>query len=297
MSESFPVDIGKARELVTGRIDQLSSDLDTKVNKVLHANPELCYKEFIAHDTLASYLESLGFGVKRSTYGLETSFEAAIGQGGRQVVFCCEYDALPGIGHACGHNLIATSSIAAFLGTAHAMSELQIPGRLRILGTPAEEGGGGKTVLIDNGAFTPAEDIAAAIMAHPMAEHSVSPGDAKCSGVAGLTLLATHKFRSEFWGEAAHAAAEPWNGVNALDAAVAAYNNAAVLRQQIAPDERIHAVIKEGGAVPNIIPDYTCMDWGVRAPTFKRSEKLFKKVERCIEAGALASGCKHKITM
>ncbi|SPN97700.1 uncharacterized protein DNG_01213 [Cephalotrichum gorgonifer] len=297
MSESFPVDIEKASELITGRIGQLSDDLHTKVNKVLHANPELCYQEFIAHETLTSYLENLGFSVQRGTYGLETSFEAAFGEGGRQVVFCCEYDALPDIGHACGHNLIATSSIAAFIGAAHAMSELQIPGRLRILGTPAEEGGGGKALLIENGAFTPAEDIAAAIMAHPMAEHSLSTADRKCSGVAGLTLIASHKFRAEFWGESAHAAAEPWSGTNALDAAVAAYNNAAVLRQQISPDERIHAIIKEGGVVTNIIPAYTCMDWGVRAPTFKRSEKLFEKVKKCIEAGALATGCTHKLTM
>ena len=296
MSKSVQVDIEKARELATGRIDQLDSDLNTKVNKVLHANPELFYKEFIAHDTLSSYLENLGFAVQRSCHGLETSFEATIGEGGRQVVFCCEYDALPGIGHGCGHNLIATASVAAFLGAAHAMAELKIPGRLRILGTPAEENGGGKAVLIDNGAFSPAEDIAAAIMAHPFAEHAMATAEGTCSGAAALTLLACHKFRSEFWGKPAHAAAEPWNGVNALDAAVATYNNIAVLRQQISPDERLNVVIKDGGNVPNIIPAYSCMDWGVRAPTFKRSERLFEKVKKCIEAGALATGCTHKIT-
>lgn len=291
------MELDKARGLVAGRIDELSSDLHTRVNKVLHANPELCFEEFTAHDTLASYLEGLGFSVQRSAYGLETSFEATFGEGGRQVVFCCEYDALPDIGHACGHNLIATSSIAAFIGAAHAMAELNVPGRLRILGTPAEEGGGGKAVLIDKGAFTPTEDIAAAIMAHPMAEHSLATEEGTCSGVAGLTLLASHKFRVEFWGKSAHAAAEPWNGVNALDAAVAAYNNASVLRQQIHPDERVHAVIKEGGSASNIIPEYTSMDWGVRAPTFKRSEKTFQRVKKCIEAGAMAAGCTHKITM
>ena len=296
MSETIPVDIEKARGLVNAHIDQISDDLRTKVNKVLHANPELCYKEFIAHDTLASYLENLGFSVQRSTYGLETSFEATFGQGGRQVVFCCEYDALPGIGHACGHNLIATSSMAAFIGTAHALADLKIPGRLRILGTPAEEGGGGKAVLIENGAFTPTEDIAASIMAHPLAAHSVATTDGECSGIAGLTLIASHKWRAEFWGEPAHAAAEPWSGVNALDAAIAAYNSAAMLRQQTNPDERIHAVIKDGGATSNIIPAYASMEWGARAPSIKRSEALFKKVKKCIEAGALAAGCTHKIT-
>lgn len=293
-SESFSVDMERARELVNGRIDQMSDDLRVKVNKFLHDNPELAYKEFMAHDALTAYLEQLGFGVKRSTHGLETSFEAALGEGGRQVVICCEYDALPGIGHACGHNLIATSSMAAFLGAAHALSTLKIPGRLRILGTPAEESGGGKAVLIENGAFNPPEDIAAAIMAHPLSEHSLYASGSGYSGLAGLLFLASHKFRVEFRGKTAHAAGEPWNGTNALDAAVAAYNNVAILRQQIRPDERIHAIIEEGGVASNIIPDYTRMNWGVRAPSIGRSDKLLERVKKCIEAAAMATGCTHK---
>ena len=295
-SESFPVDLNRVRELVNGRIDELSDDLRLKVNKVLHDNPELAFKEFIAHDTLTAYLEKLGFNVKRSTHGLETSFEATLGEGGRQVVICCEYDALPGIGHACGHNLIATSSIAAFLGAAHALSTLKIPGRLRILGTPAEENGGGKAILIKNGAFNPPEDIAAAIMAHPLAAPSLQGKFSNYSGLAGLLFLGSHKFRVEFHGKTAHAAGEPWNGTNALDAAVAAYTNAAILRQQIRPDERIHAIILEGGVASNVIPDHTLMSWAVRAPAMARCDKLFERVKNCIEAAALATGCTHKIT-
>ncbi|WPH01584.1 Hypothetical protein R9X50_00443200 [Acrodontium crateriforme] len=283
------------RDLVNARIDSLSLSLHQDINKKIHANPELAFKEFFAHDLISSYLESLGFKVQRSSHELETSFDSSIGAGGRQVVFCCEYDALPGIGHACGHNLIATSSIAAFLGAAHALVELKLPGRIRILGTPAEESGGGKAVLIDNGAFNPPEDIAAAIMAHPLATHSLNRIGAEYSGLAGLIFLASYKFRVEFRGKNAHAAGEPWNGVNALDAAVQTYTNISMMRQQIRPDERMHGIIESGGQASNIIPDYTRMSWGVRAPTLERAEKLFQRAKACCEASALATGCTVEI--
>ncbi|WDK08730.1 metal-dependent amidase aminoacylase carboxypeptidase [Colletotrichum graminicola] len=186
--------IETARGIINSELDELNSSLHTEINKALHANPETAYKEFFAHDTIANYLEKHGFTIKRHTYGLETSFEAEIGSGGRQVVVCAEYDALPEIGHACGHNLIATSSLAAFLGAARVLKTLKIPGRLRILGTPAEEGGGGKAKLIDAGAFSPPEDIAAAIMAHPTAAHQGGSGDGS-SGLAGFKLIASHKFK------------------------------------------------------------------------------------------------------
>ncbi|PTB68599.1 hypothetical protein BBK36DRAFT_1113770 [Trichoderma citrinoviride] len=285
------VDLEQARQLVNTRLDELNPQLRT-VNKSIHENPELAYHEFQAHDTITAFLEKLGFDVKRKTWGLDTSFEATIGSGGRQVVVCCEYDALPDIGHGCGHNLIATSSLAAFLGAAHALSQLGAPGRLRILGTPAEEGGGGKAKLIDAGAFSPAEDIAASIMAHPISVNLMNYGGRSgVSGVAGFNLIASHKFRVEFRGVPAHAAGEPWNGVNALDAAVAAYNNISMLRQQIRPDERIHGVIEVGGTVPNVITDYTRMNWYIRSPTSQRGELLVKRVKACIEAAGAATGC------
>lgn len=283
-------DVEKARNIINSHLDELDSSLHNTINKSLHAHPETAYKEFFAHETITNYLEHQGFAVKRHTYGLETSFEAEMGSGGRQVVVCAEYDALPDIGHACGHNLIATSSIAAFLGAARVLSELKIPGRLRILGTPAEEGGGGKAKLIDAGAFNPPEDIAAAIMAHPTAAHQGGSGNGS-SGLAGFKLIASHKFRVEFRGKTAHAAGEPWKGVNALDAAVAAYSNVALLRQQIQSDERIHGVIEVGGTVPNVITDYTRMNWNVRSPTIDRADELLKRVKSCLEAGAAATGC------
>ena len=151
----------ESRSIVTSTIDGADSELH-KINKALHKNPELGYEEHFAHQTITSYLSSLGFNVKKHAYGFDTSFEAEYGSGGRLVIICAEYDALPGIGHSCGHNLIATSSIATFIAAAEAMKKRNIEGRLRILGTPAEEGGGGKAKLIDAGAFP--KETAAAIM-------------------------------------------------------------------------------------------------------------------------------------
>jgi metal-dependent amidase/aminoacylase/carboxypeptidase family protein len=151
----------EARSTIASTIDNADPEL-RKVNKALHENPELGYEEHFAHQTITEYLSSLGYNVRKHTYGFETSFEAEYGSGGRLVIICAEYDALPGIGHSCGHNLIATSSIATFIAAAEAMKKHNIEGRLRILGTPAEEGGGGKAKLIDAGAFP--KETAAAIM-------------------------------------------------------------------------------------------------------------------------------------
>ncbi|TVY79774.1 Peptidase M20 domain-containing protein 2 [Fusarium oxysporum f. sp. cubense] len=289
--QTIAVDMEEARKLISSRIDEISPDLYEKVNKPLHANPETALQEFLASQTLASWLEEQGFNVKRSTYGLETSFEASFGQGGRQVVLCAEYDALPEIGHACGHNLIATASLAAFIGATHVMGKLGLSGRLRILGTPAEEDEGGKAKLLEGGAFDPPESIAAAVMVHPLTKQFLDSTTSDISGLAGFKTLACHHFQVEFHGVTAHAAGEPWNGTNALDAAVAAYQNAALLRQQVHPDERIHSIFEVAGTVNNVISDYTRMSWTVRSPTIARADRLLERVRRCIEAGASATGC------
>ncbi|KAI1375793.1 hypothetical protein F4677DRAFT_101174 [Hypoxylon crocopeplum] len=283
------VNLENLRSVVNSTIDGASQDLRENINSELHQHPETAYNEIYAHKIITKFLEDRGFTVQRSTYGLPTSFEAEFGSSGRLVFICAEYDALPEIGHACGHNLIATSSIAAFLGAAEALKQSGAVGRLRILGTPAEEGGGGKAKLIDAGAF--GDDIAAAIMAHPMCEHQIFNDAGSYAGLAALKLIASHKFRTEFRGKTAHAAGEPWNGVNALDAAVAAYSSVGLLRQQIKPDERVHAVIEVGGTVPNVITDYTRMNWNVRSPTLAGADKLLARVKACIEAAATATGC------
>lgn len=284
----------QARSTITSTVGNADPELH-RVNKALHANPELAYQEHFAHETITSYLSSIGFEVKKHAYGFETSFEAEYGSGERLVIICAEYDALPGIGHSCGHNLIATSSIATFIAAAEAMKKHNIEGRLRILGTPAEEGGGGKAKLIDAGAFP--KDTAAAIMAHPIAAHQIFHKPGYYEGLAGLKLIASHKFKTEFRGKPAHAAGEPWNGVNALDAAVSAYTNVGLLRQQMEPDERVHGVIEVGGTVPNVITDYTRMNWNVRSPTIDRADKLLGRVKSCLEAAAVATGCKLKYIM
>lgn len=277
----------EAQEFICKTVDSLDSEF-LQLNKTIHDHPELAYKEVFAHDTITTFLESQGFNVEKHTYGLGTSFEAEVGSGGRLVIFCAEYDALPNIGHACGHNLIATSSIAAFVAVAKALQDRKISGRVRILGTPAEEGGGGKIKLIEAGAFK--DNPAAAIMSHPVNsdEHL---GKGKVTGVAGPRFIASYKIRTEYRGKAAHAAAFPWRGLNALDAAVAAYNNVSLLRQQIEPDDRIHGVIEHGGTVPNVIPDYTRMSWNIRSPSTKRCNELVERVKACFSAAALATGC------
>ncbi|KAL2752987.1 hypothetical protein ACRALDRAFT_1052744 [Sodiomyces alcalophilus JCM 7366] len=275
-------------------IDQVAAAIDAcatslrDVNRKIHDNPELGYKEVTAHDTISDFLEQQGFKVTRHAYGLDTSFEAEYGSGGRLVIFCAEYDALPDIGHACGHNLIATSSVAGFIALAETIKQLGIPGRVRILGTPAEEGGAGKVKLLEAGAFQ--GDVAAAIMMHPTAAHSYPPG---FTALAGVKFIASLKVRVEFHGKPAHAGGQPWNGHNALDAAVAAYTNISMLRQQIRPDERVHGVIEDGGTVPNVIPSYTRMNYYIRSPTVKRGEELMARVKRCFEAAAAATNCTY----
>ncbi|OAP55157.1 hypothetical protein AYL99_10857 [Fonsecaea erecta] len=282
--------VAQSLKVALNAIDAAEPQL-RELNQTIHEHPELAYQEFFAVKTISEFLKTEGFTVTDKAYGLETSFTSEVGSGGPLVIFCAEYDALPGIGHACGHNLIATSSIAAFLGAAAALKASGIPGRLRLLGTPAEEGGGGKCKLIDAGAFRDDHGVAAAIMAHPVTGHQFRGG---YTGLAGLKFIASHKFRVEYRGRQAHAAGEPWNGVNALDAAVAAYNNVSLLRQRMRPDERVHGVVEDGGTVPNVIPAYTRMNWYVRAPSMDGADKLLDKVHKCCEAAAAATGCEIK---
>ncbi|KAF5712472.1 amidohydrolase [Fusarium mundagurra] len=263
--------IDQCSSIVASTLDSLNPAFQ-EVNLSIHSHPELAYQEVFAHDKLTDFLEH--------------QFPR-----GRQVVFCAEYDALPGIGHGCGHNLIATSSLAAFVSAARALQMTKLPGRLRIIGTPAEEGGGGKIKLLEAGAFDPPEDIAAALMSHPTTSGPSSDG-LVYDGIAGTRSIAAYKTKVIFKGRASHAGTEPWNGINALDAAVGAYVNVSMLRQQIRPDERVHGVFEDGGTVPNIIPQYTRMNWCIRSPTLAGCQNLVKRVKACFEAGAAAANCK-----
>ncbi|KAJ6086827.1 amidohydrolase [Penicillium canescens] len=258
------------------------------INEKIHSNPELGYHEFMAHDNITALLQELGFTVTKHAYGLQTSFVAEYGSGGRVVAFNAEYDALPEIGHACGHNLIATSSIGAFLGVAAAIKESKLPGRVRLIGTPAEEGGGGKLHIIDAGAY---EDVDACLMVHPAAHKRFPDG---VMGVAYASSSANTKFTAQFIGKPAHAASAPWQGVNALDAVCLAYNGVSMLRQQIQPYERIHGVIVEGGTRPNVVTASTSVEYYCRSKTLMEAKALKERIIKCFEGAAIATGCSVK---
>jgi amidohydrolase len=245
----------------------------------LYENPEIAMEEHHSSQRLASMLEDCGFDVERPAYGLETAFVARAGSEGPELVICCEYDALPEVGHACGHNLIA----AAAVGAGHALAGLadDLGFRVTVLGTPAEEKHGGKVDLIAAGAF---EGAAAAMMVHPGTEDVVDP----------VVLAVTH-FDIDFYGHEAHASGAPQQGINALDAAVQAYNNVSMLRQALYARDRVHGVITYGGGAPNVIPAHTSMSWYVRAETTGRLEVLYPKVLACFEAAAAATGCELNV--
>ncbi|KIW65479.1 hypothetical protein PV04_07736 [Phialophora macrospora] len=281
-TELYPLSTQDLHHSISKSISENEEQL-ANICKKIHDDPELNYREYHAHDNICDLLEGLGYHVKRHTYGIETSFEVEAGHRGRLVVFNAEYDALPGLGHACGHNLIATSSIAAFIATAEALRKSGREGRVRLLGTPAEEGGGGKVRLIRAGAY---EGVDACLMSHPM---GCMPSN--FDGVSATKSLARRQVNVTFKGQNAHAGLIPWNGKNALDAVVASYVNISLLRQQLPPTARVHGVIRQGGAEPNIIPDSTSLEYFLRDTTFCAVEKLSEKIQACFEAGALATGC------
>lgn len=221
-------------------------------------------------------------------YGLSTAFEANFeyGAGGKLVCFNSEYDALPGIGHACGHNLIAINGLVAFLGLVAALKAAKIPGQVRLLGTPAEEGGAGKVKLINAGAY---KDVDVCLMGHP------GPADIQgkgFTGTAGHRTVARAGLIADFYGKPAHAGGMPWEGLNALDAVVSAYNNVSMLRQQIRPYERIHGAILECPKVSNVIPEHTRIGFSARSYTYGEAKRLLERISNCLEGAALATGCK-----
>ncbi len=197
------------------------------------------------------------------------------------MIICCEYDALPKVGHACGHNIIATAALGAGVAIAGLTDELGI--RVTVLGTPAEEGGGGKVDLINAGAF---EDAAAAMMIHPSPDDQLDP-----------SFQANYNVAVEYFGKDSHAAFAPWEGINALDAFVNAYMNVATLRQSLLPTDRVHCMVNHGGDASNIIASYTKSTWGIRSADKERLDLLIPKVKACFEAAALATGCRLELSV
>lgn len=274
---------GKVQEAVDeqrGRLREISG--------FIYENPELGSEEFKATELLTGELEKQGFTVERGILGMPTAFSATYkGRGsGPRVAVIAEYDCLPGVGHGCGHNLIAASAVGAGVAASRVMSELD--GEVVVVGTPAEEGhgpsGGAKVIMAEKGFW---DDIDAAVMLHPASKY-----------VAGSRALGISKVKMEFQGQTSHAAASPHEGVNALNAATLAFMATHMLRQEARRDANlvIHGIITEGGLASNIIPDRAVCDFGVRSSDDAYLDVMVDKVARCAEGAALAMGATVKIT-
>ncbi|MFC7344251.1 M20 family metallopeptidase [Saccharopolyspora griseoalba] len=241
----------------------------------LHADPETAWEEHRAAAAVPELLDRAGFAVTPAYLGLETAFHASFGTGPRRIALCAEYDALPGLGHACGHNLIAAGSVGAALGLAAVADD--IGATVEVYGTPAEEGGGGKVELLDRGAFA---GVDLAMMVHP------APVD-----VAEARPFAVSHSKISYTGTSAHAAAYPEAGVNAADAFTVAQVAIGLLRQHIPASARVHGIVTHAGEAPNAVPEHATGRWYVRAETLAELAELEPRVLRAFEAGALATGC------
>lgn len=264
-----------ALEVVTGARDRLIT-----LSHGIHANPELAFEEFISSRMTADALAAdPRFTVTMGVAGRETAFTATAGSGPLHLGICAEYDALPGIGHACGHNIIASAAVGAGLALAAVADDLGIS--VTVFGCPAEEGGGGKLDLLDAGLF---DGVHAAMMVHP------APVEAD-----RMHCLSVSHFDVRYHGRTAHASAFPQLGINAADAITVAQVGIGLLRQHIRPTDRLHGIVIKGGDAPNIVPDDTLFKMYVRARTIGELEELEPRIHRIFEAGALATGCTHDI--
>lgn len=274
-----PVGIEELKQRVRAEVDRLRPDLLT-VSRFLHTNPEIAYEEHRAAELFGDVLQAQGFEVTRGVAGLPTAFTGRTGSGRPRIAFLAEYDALPGLGHACGHNLIGTASLGAALAVKAVLA--QTGGEVLLAGCPAEEKGGGKIALVEAGIFAETD---AAMLVHPSNRTEIVK---LALGMRELTV--------EYFGKASHAAAAPDQGINALDAVVLAYTAIGVLRQQLRPDARIHGIITHGGQAPNIIPEYAAGRFYVRALDLAYMDQLFERVVACCEAAAKAAGCRVRVT-
>jgi amidohydrolase len=272
--------IGELKDQITARVDELRPELE-RIGREIHANPEIGYEERQAVAWLTEFLRQHGFSVEIGVADTPTAFVATRRNGsGPTVAYLAEYDALRGLGHGCGHNLIATASTGAGIALAELLDRL--PGRVQVIGTPAEEGGGGKIRLIRAGIF---QEVDAAMMFHP---------DTRTQ-VLHWALAVTH-LHFEFVGRAAHASGDPEKGINALDAFVLAYNGISMLRQHIKEGARLHGFLIEGGTAPNIVPERTRGEFLVRARDEAYMDELVQKVKNIFQAAALATGCSVNLT-
>lgn len=241
----------------------------------IHADPELGFEEYRACRLLSTELEQRGFTLERGLAQMPTAFRATIGEGPLVVGVCVEYDALPGIGHACGHNVIAAAGMTAAFGLAPLVDQLGI--KLVVFGTPAEENGGGKVVLLEAGEF---DGLDLAMMVHPSnREQSRS----HCLAIGDL--------RVRFIGKNAHASAAPYEGINAGDAVTVAQVAVGLLRQQLHPGDQVHSIVSHGGEAANVIPADTGLVFNFRSPKLETLDRLEQRIRACVEGAARATGC------
>jgi amidohydrolase len=273
------LDAAARKKRISERVDARAQALD-RLALEIHARPELAFEERFASSALADYLESEKVSVERGAGGVETAFAAETGAGGPTVAILGEYDALPGIGHGCGHNLMGTAAVGAFLALRDTLDGVR--GRVRVIGCPAEERGNGKVQLMKGGAF---EGVDAALMYHPGDRDEIDP-----------LMLAMVNLDVELLGKAAHAAAEPYDGVNALDGLVLGWNAMSALRLLVRSDSRIHGIITDGGKAANIIPDRAAARLMVRSPDNTYLADLRRRVLACFEGAALATGAEIQPT-
>ncbi len=269
------------KKKITNEISNKMPEL-TDISKYLYENPELGDEEYKAVKLLTDYFRKNGFAVEESVYGLSTTFRAVYDsyKEGAHIALFCEYDALPQIGHGCGHNLISAMSAGAALGLKSVLDE--IGGKVTVFGTQAEETSGVKGILAEKGAY---DGVTVAMMAHPAAVSEESGSS-----------LALNAIKFEYFGKAAHAAAIPEKGINALDGVILLYNGINALRQHVTSDVRIHGIISHGGVAPNIVPDYAEAKFYVRSKTKENLETVLEKVKECAEGAAKMTGAKVKIS-
>ncbi len=267
------MDTVEAINAAQAAVDRIADEL-VALSHAIHERPELCYEEHFASAELADLLRRHGLEVEAPAYDLPTAFAARAGTGGPHVVICCEYDALPGIGHGCGHNVIGTAGAGA--GIALAPLAAALGGRLTVLGTPAEEGGGGKVRLLERGAFDGAD---VAMMIHP-----------EPANVEYVPYLANETLIVEMHGKAAHASSSARAGVNALDALVLGYQAAQALRGLLARDERVFGIITDGGEADNVVPAYAAARYRIRARDRSRLDRLRSRLTACFEGAAMQVG-------
>ena len=267
-----------AKAVARSAIDRAAADVVALSHRI-HAHPEVKWQEERACAWLGDALRNNGFSVRAGICGLPTAFEARAGSGPLHVVICAEYDALPDIGHACGHNVIAGTAVGAGLALAAVADDLGLT--VRVMGTPAEEGGAGKITLLERGAFSGAH---MAMMTHP------APYD-----IVEWPIVASQRFFVRYKGKASHASAYPESGINAADALTISAVAIGLLRQQMNPGDRVHGITTHGGEAPNVIPDRSEAVYVIRGTTLSDLQVIRERVMRCFEAGALATGSQLEV--